>query len=302
MSVEPVELAAPGVEAVVVPQLGGRLLSLRFDGREQLWRDHRLLDDRFQPRVPVDRAPLGAGFARWQNWGGGKAWPAPQGWERPDAWPGPPDGVLDAGMHTVLERTGASVRLRSAVEPRTGLRIERELHAEPRALVVRSSLRNEAEAPARWAAWEVTQFTFDERDLASDRARIDVGMAGESEPVVLFEPVGRIRADRIGDIVRVPFQQVVGKLGFPRAAGRAELIRADGTGVIMTFSVATGGDYVDDAPFQLWMQTPVEGPLPGLDGLGADAAYVELEALSPLTLLAPGEAVGLEVRWEAPRR
>jgi hypothetical protein len=46
------------------------------------------------------------------------------------------------------------------------------------------------------------------------------------------------------------------------------------------------------------MQTPVDRPLPGLEGMSARAHYVELEALSPLRLLEPGDRISLEVRWE----
>jgi len=297
------ELRAEGVQAVIVPELGGRMLSLRFDGREVLWHDPELLDDDLQPRHPITRPALGSGFAGWQNWGGDKTWPAPQG--RPgsgEGWPGPPDGVLDSGEYRIVEVDRDALVLRSDREPRTGLRIERELRVEPGAVVVRSTVINDSGPAARWAAWEVAQFPFDAADLASDRARIDVRVHGDAPPAVLFDPVGSIGWERDADTVHVRFAAAVGKLGFPGAAGTVELVHADGRGVRMSFPVPDAeyadAESADDPPVQLWMQTPVERPLPGLEGLSARARYVELEALSPTRLLEPGDRASLEVRWE----
>jgi len=294
-----VELRAEGVHAVIVPELGGRMLSLRFDGREVLWHDPDLLDDDLQPRHPITRPALGSGFGGWQNWGGDKTWPAPQSLPgSADGWPGPPDGVLDSGEYRVVEVDRHAVLLRSDIEPHTGLRIERELRVEAGAIIVRSTVVNAAGPAARWAAWEVAQFPFDADDLASDRARVDVRVHGDAPPVVLFDPVGSIDWSRHEDIVRARFSEAVGKLGFPDATGTAELVRADGRGVRMSFTVITGAEYADASPVQLWTQTPVARPLPGLEGLSARARYVELEALSPMRLLEPGDRISLEVRWE----
>ncbi|MDQ0614933.1 hypothetical protein QF046_002574 [Microbacterium sp. W4I4] len=295
-----IELRAEGVQAVVVPELGGRMLSLRFDGREVLWHDPELLDDDLQPRHPITRPALGAGYSDWQNWGGDKTWPAPQGPPgSADGWPGPPDGVLDSGAYRVVEVDRDAVLLRSDIEPRTGLRIERELRVKPGAVLVRSTVINDSGPAARWAAWEVAQFPFDADDLASDRARIDVRMHGDAPPTVLFDSVGSIDWSRKDDTARARFSEAVGKLGFPGATGAAELVRADGWGVRMSFTVTPDAEYADDSPVQLWMQTPVDRPLPGLEGMTAHARYVELEALSPTRLLEPGDRISLEVRWES---
>ncbi|HTN55554.1 MAG TPA: hypothetical protein VLZ82_05165 [Microbacterium sp.] len=292
-----VELRAEGVRAVIVPELGGRMLSLRFGGREVLWHDPELLDDELQSRHPIERPALGAGFGSWQNWGGDKTWPAPQGWDGP-GWPGPPDGVLDSGPYRVVDSGRDFVRLCSGTEPRTGLRIERELRAVPGAIIVRSTLTNVSGPAARWAVWEVAQFPFGADDLASDRARIRVRVAGQARPVVLHDPIGSIGWSRDADSVSARFSAVVGKLGFPGATGVAELVHADGCGVRMSFGTTAGAEYADDSPVQLWMQTPVDRPLAGLEGMDARARYVELEALSPVRLLEPGDRISLEVRWE----
>jgi len=66
----------------------------------------------------------------------------------------------------------------------------------------------------------------------------------------------------------------------------------------MSFGTTAGAEYADDSPVQLWMQAPVDRPPAGLEGMDARARYVELEALSPVRLLEPGDRISLEVRWE----
>ncbi|HOB51290.1 MAG TPA: hypothetical protein PK176_00815 [Acidobacteriota bacterium] len=98
----PVRLTTDRGSAVVVPELGGRVLSVVLDGVECLWRD---------PRVPVNyRAP------GW-NAGGQRTWVAPEHaphslFYRSMEWSCPPE--LDPSGFTVSDRTGsASVRLES---------------------------------------------------------------------------------------------------------------------------------------------------------------------------------------------
>lgn len=66
-----------------VPRLGGRLLSLVFDGRELLWRNASLLDDALRPVGGHVLAPNSGRMGDWVNYGGDKTWPAPQRWDGP---------------------------------------------------------------------------------------------------------------------------------------------------------------------------------------------------------------------------
>ncbi len=122
-------LANDGLRLGIVPELGGRLLSLSGkDGRELLWRNDDLLTDDLRFRDGHLHRPVSGGLGDWVNYGGDKTWPAPQGWAGADQWAGPPDPVLDSGAYTVTteERADAAVvTLTSGDEPRTGLRLGR---------------------------------------------------------------------------------------------------------------------------------------------------------------------------------
>src|SRR4051794_9265789 len=102
----------------LVPELGGRLLSVRHRGVELLWRNPALLGDDLRGEYTPNSGRMGD----WVNYGGDKTWPAPQGWDDPDQWPGPPDPVLDSGPYTAVA-DGDTVTMTSAPDPRTGLRL-----------------------------------------------------------------------------------------------------------------------------------------------------------------------------------
>ncbi len=114
----------------IVPALGGRLLALVHEGEELLWRNPALLDDRLHPAGGHRPARTSGPMANWRNYGGDKTWPAPQGWSSDAEWAGPPDPVRDSGPYGADVRTGpgfAAVTLTSEHDPRTGLRLRREI-------------------------------------------------------------------------------------------------------------------------------------------------------------------------------
>ncbi|RMB61795.1 DUF4380 domain-containing protein [Tessaracoccus antarcticus] len=291
-------LQAGTIRLGVMPRLGGRMVSMCFGGHEFLWRNPALLGPKLELLAEALQPLAGAGFSDWQNWGGDKTWPAPQGWSGPDEWPGPPDAVLDAGHYRILEKTRDRVVMESGFDSRSGLRIRRDLHISPdESVSVTATLTNETSRRVRWATWGVTQLAFDARDVRNDESAILVDVIGREEPRVLFAPLGEMAYTLSQGVVRVPFGETVGKIGFRSPAGRVRLQRSGQPTLILDFDVATQSVYPDDCPFQLWMQTDHGGPLPGLDGLEATARLVEFEPLSPLTDLDPDESVTLTSRW-----
>lgn len=307
---EVVWLQAGKVRLGVVPRLGGRVMSMQFSGYEYLWRNPALVGPDLQPLVDPRPAPVELGD--WQNWGGEKTWPAPQGWSGPGEWPGPPDAVLDGGAYRVLERSPSRVVLVSQYDARTGLRIRREIAVgSDESVSVVATLMNESPRRVRWAAWGVAQLAFAPHDVGNTSSGVQIEVAGGSDPLVLFSPLGTIghaRGDASTDpeanpsqgqsaVVRVPFADVVGKIGFPDATGRVRFRRSGRPDLLLDFAVDPEGSYPDGCRFELWMQTDHPGTLPGLDGFEATARLVELEPLSPVTDVYPGGSVTLATRW-----
>ncbi|MEQ3549022.1 DUF4380 domain-containing protein [Pseudonocardia nematodicida] len=300
MSTARVEAAAGGrvlwldngiVRLGLVPELGGRLLSLsRTGGPELLWRDDRLVGEDLLPRVP--HRPHSGRLGDWVNYGGDKTWPAPQGWDHDGQWAGPPDPVLDSGPYRAEVRDGdgtATVTLTSGDDPRTGLGLTRcvELDDDADGYRLRLTARNTSDRPVRWALWNVTQLDGEGPGHTE--------VAGPAEVVDLLAGTGFPRWSDGGGLVRVPHQDVVGKLGFPAATGRLSHTGRDAV-VTVDFPVDPDADYPDrGSRAEIWIECPQPAPLAALGDLDPPARIVECEVLGPLTELGPGEQTTLDI-------
>lgn len=297
--IDPVWLRSPSISVGLLPALGGRIVSVHALGREWLWRNPALIG----PDLTCLRDPAGARHATtlgdWWNWGGDKSWPAPQGWSTEDEWPGPPDPILDAGEYDAEGAPdGLSCRMVSRPDPRTGLQVSRwvRLDASRATMTVHTTMVNVSDRPRTWACWTVTQV---EVEGPARGATVRVGYEHDApEPVVMFSPLGTPRVSEWhSDHVVIPVEDVVGKLGFPGATGWIEF-RSGDLALRQSFAVEPDAGYPDGGSrVELWMQYPTEQPLASLQGLSLDARLVELECLSPLRQLAPGEETSLEVEW-----
>jgi len=281
----------------VLPMAGGRILSVTFRGQETLWRNADLLDESLHPAPGHVVGPRSGTMADWHNYGGDKTWPAPQGWSGPDEWAGPPDPTLDSGAYSWQRRdhaAGATIALTSAADPRTGLRITRELTLRDGEASYELSLRaeNTSDRTVSWALWNVTQ----RRAGAPGDGGVWVGLEqGDHELVELVPGTGVPSAERSGDIAFIPHQDVVGKLGFPTAAGWLAHA-AHGSTTTQAFSVDRELAYPDGGSrVEVWMEYPLDAPLEHLGGLQPSSRIVEIEVLGPQVELAPGESMQLQL-------
>ncbi len=77
------------VRAVVVPDIGGRVLQFWLGDHPYLFMNPHLAGRLFTPAENWGDGTI----ASWKNYGGNKTWPAPQGWSGHGEWAGPPDPV-----------------------------------------------------------------------------------------------------------------------------------------------------------------------------------------------------------------
>jgi len=274
------------LELTLLPGAGGRLLGLRrLDGPQLLFAAADYVDATLTQVRPRDTWPAPDGTqASWANLGGSKVWPAPQ-----ERWQGPPDPVLDSGEFSYeAEHRGAAAHITMTSQPdtRTGLQVTRTLVlADGSAtLYLTNTFANVSDEPITWSAWEVCQCAV------VPGTAVEVAVAGSADPVRLVgTAIGEVSLGSVQDGIRtIPVEPVVGKLGFPDATGRIALQRP-GARLDIGFA-PTPGDYPDGGcRAELWMQTPTAEPLTDVGGLHPREAYVELEVLSPLTTLQPGQ-------------
>ncbi|MGV9801848.1 DUF4380 domain-containing protein [Mycobacterium sp. NPDC003449] len=286
-------ISADALTLGVVPALGGRLLSLSVYGHELLWRNPALLTVDLQPVAGHHPEPVSGTLADWRNYGGDKTWPAPQGWSSPQEWAGPPDPVLDSGPYAAeVHQTPGAVELvlTSEPDPRTGLQLRRTFAvAGEQGFHLLLSASNVTDRDVTWALWNVTQLP------GGGAVEVAVGERF-TEPVELVIGTAAPRWERTGpDTVTVGPQDVVGKLGFPYAAGRLGYQR-DGYTVTWEFAVDDTAAYPDGGSrAEVWMECRQPVPLAELGGLDPPDRIVECEVLSPSYTLAPGETMNLRV-------
>lgn len=302
---EVVRVGNDTLELAFLPQRGGRLISLRVAGRELLWRNPEYLSADLTPVVPPARWPVGdASMGGWLNMGGGKTWPAPQGWGSPDEWSGPPDEVLDAGAYDLTSRHedggAVALSLTSGPDLRSGLQITRSFTVPPSGgeFSERICFHNHSGRPRRWSMWEVVQVDTDPAYGAGGHVLVDLDSGGRTHLMLAASGAPQWSVAGDGSQVIVPAQQVVGKLGFPGARGSITWQRGDGARLSLQAQVDRAGAYPDGGcPVELWLQYPLAAPLPELGGLHPKAHLVELELLSPMHDIGPGETVSMDIDW-----
>jgi hypothetical protein len=138
---------------ILVPQVGGRIMSVCWHGRELAF-----VNPAYQGRVEdvaaitdLHEYKRRVGFLLW---GGDKTWLAPQ-----DRWT---DGVpfvdLDSGAYELrLDRTTGAATMTSPACRETGVEIERRLELGDRVGTWRitHTLRNRSDRVVSWAPWDV---------------------------------------------------------------------------------------------------------------------------------------------------
>jgi hypothetical protein len=262
-------------EVTVVPAIG-RIMQLALAGagapRGPLWNHPGL-----GPQLPPDENG-------WINFGGDKAWPAPQSaWEAVAGKGWPPPRTFDAAAFTAEVAADGALTLVSPVDPAYGLEVRRTIALASGAPVVtvETCYHKVAGAPVRVGVWTITQLASPERIFLRlpDRSAFPGGFV-----------------QRLPDRPRA--LAVEGRLlSLARDPAKKTMIASDGEALL----------WVGDGP-DLLIETLPEKHEPGAswpDGAHAqiytssDEAlpYVELELLSPLEDLNLGERVCLRVRY-----
>ncbi len=138
---------------ILVPRVGGRIMSVRWKGRELSFVNPecrgRVLD--IASVADVHQAKQRFGFLLW---GGDKTWLAPQ-----DRWTdGDPFLDLDSGAYELsVDPASGAVTMLSPVCRETGIRIERTVAVgtTPGTWSVASRLINASDHVVAWAPWDV---------------------------------------------------------------------------------------------------------------------------------------------------
>jgi hypothetical protein len=291
------------LEVVVVPELGGRILSLSFRGHELLFSNPALHGKLFS----FEEHARGTSLRDWKNYGGDKTWPAPQGWQRDDQWPGPPDPYLDSGVYA-WDCDARGIVVTSPIDPRTGLQIERriELDADATELSLELRFTNCSDRvgtarTSRWAIWNVAQLgcaagsdywlymAADHQSGWNASCRV---LYGGDNPAYLAQLYPGV----VPGVLGVNYRGEVGKVG-TRSERNWLAFREGSSGRVLTMraTFSTAGEFPDGGcALECWSEAPgARSPVP----LASPGRILEAEVLGPLTELTPGESCQLSLRY-----
>ena len=287
------------INAVCVPEIGGRLMQFSLGSHDFLFMNPDLLGKRF---TYAEHAGDGT-IVNWKNYGGAKTWPAPQGWDGEGQWPGPPDPVLDSGRYD-FRTSDASVLMTSPPDERSGLRVRRQvtLMSGSSRLQLRLFFENILNQTIRWSIWDVAQLAC---VTPAGRLNDDCWLYIPTDPgrerpykIMFGDDNPQYQLDAASGLLAVQYQGIVGKIGVHSPAGWIAFAdRRAGYVLCMQFAYEPDAEYPDsDATVECWTESPgAPSPIP----IRSPGYILEAEVLSPLHTLQPLEIKMQQLMWSA---
>lgn len=279
----------------ILPEIGGRIIQVEMDGHEFLYINPFLAG---KEPGPERLGPDGS----WLNFGGEKIWPAPQGWNTPDEWPGPPDPVLDGGIYSCSWcQDKEELLLVSPYDPYTGMQLTRRISLSEKCseAFIHASFTNKSDRPRSWSIWPVCQV-----DTSGEEFPGQFRMVCPLNPESKFPGGYKIMhglvnnpqvSTQSGNLV-IDYRYIVGKTGLDTLADWIAFVnRKTGKVFVMKFRNEGEGDYPDGTNIQIW--TTGRGIIYSRKKIreftndkSANHPYMEMELLSPVREMKPGES------------
>lgn len=276
------------VELIVVPAIGGRLMSIRHEGIELAY-----VNDALAGHVPdwsAEQWRTLCGEWDFPLWGGGKTWIAPE-----SDWPeGAPQRDLDSGPYEVastwFDSRSMGIELLSSVCRQSGMQIRRRivLSARDGSWTTSHELINCAESARPCAIWDVLMLRRPGRvDVAIENGPRD--WRESVMPFVAKGPLGDVRnsgfvtgSDK--HVTTLCTEAVEFKLGINHSPGVVHVVfdLPEGKHTLSRrFPVFPDARYAHGSPLEVFNAPRLP--------------YFEIESHGPLVVLQPRESTTLSV-------
>jgi len=299
------QVSNPWVQLIVVPQNGGRLMQVRFNGHSYLFVNPKLAGKYLLP------AP-----EHWYNYGGDKLWLLPEGDQDEHHWRGNSD-LLDDGpfsFRNLSDEQGCGIELTGPADPQTGVQFSRSIRLDqdsPR-IAFLASMKNVSGHSIEWSMQSVSQYdTADSNDATRPNRDFWAFTAANRSSAYLNRyhvrfgpaenPSTRVRDD---DLFSVQYTHLAAEFWVDTTQGWLAVV--DGRAryaMVERFPYQDQKTYPGKASVIIW----TNGPHLKLTGDGVASVsnesdgpplfYMEAEINSPLCRLRPGEACQLETEW-----
>jgi hypothetical protein len=298
------ELSNRWLKLEVVPQNGGRLMQVIFNGHPFLFVNPRYEGKYLQPDP-----------SRWFNYGGDKLWLLPEGNDNEQQWVGNSD-LLDDGPYDfrkVSEGKDCEIELVSPVDPQTGIQIRRTIHLEADSPRIRfhATMQNKTGHVIEWSMQSVSQYNTADPSTPSRRNQ-NFWTFTPANPTSSYlnryhvrfgpaeNPAVSIRDD---GLFALHYVHLAAELWLDSTPGWLAVVDGDTRyAMVERFRYEKNETYPGKASVIFWMNGPEtrlssDGEPSLTSGGDGVPYYLEAELNSPLVELQPGGTRDLDTEW-----
>ena len=293
------------VQLMVVPQNGGRLMQVTFDGHAYLFVNPKLAGKYMPPSEDT-----------WFNYGGDKIWLLPEGDDDEQHWRGNSD-LLDDGefsFRILSEAPGCGIELTGPSDPHTGIQISRTIRLDPDTphIAFRTSMKNVSGHPVEWSMQSVSQYDAGNAKDPSTGNRELWGFTAANPASGYLNryhvrtgpaenPAATVRED---GLFALHYAHLAAEFWVDSTDGWLAVV--DGSSryaMVERFRYQENKTYPGKASVIFWTNGPGlrfshDGEVSVSDGShGVSPFYMEAELNSPMCRLPAGESCQLETDW-----
>ena len=300
------QLANDWVQLTFVPQLGGRLMQVTFNGHPYLFVNPVYKGKYISPAEAA---------GRWINYGGDKIWPLPEGNDDEQHWQGASTPLDDGAYAFSVLSQGAkcTVRLEGPPDPPTGLQYAREITigSDSPQISFHAITRNFTGHSITWSVQSVSQYNLaDAKDATQYNHEFwaFTPLNPRSSYLLGYHPRDGLANDPAYSVkdglFRLNWKYLESEVWLDSIAGWVALI--DGAtqyAMVEKTKHVLGGDYPDKATVIFYKNGPtVELDAKGMPYLTSRSLektpyYMEAELNSPMAVLGPGESYVFDTNW-----
>jgi hypothetical protein len=294
------------VQLTFIPQVGGRLIQVTFNGHPYLFVNPVYKGKYISPAEAA---------GRWINYGGDKIWPLPEGDDDEQHWQGA-STPLDDGAYTfsvLAQGAGCTVRLEGPPDPPTGLQYTREISigSDSPEISFHAITKNFTGHSISWSVQSVSQYNLsdptDPQKYNHDFWAITPVNPASSYLLGYHARDGLANDPAYGvkdGMFRLNWKYLESEVWLDSTAGWVAII--DGAtqyAMVEKTKHIAGGDYPSKATVIFYKNGPTvelnKQGMPYLTSTDLEKTpyYMEAELNSPMVVLGPGETYAFDTNW-----
>jgi hypothetical protein len=290
------------VRLIIVPQNGGRLMQVSFNGHDYLFVNPNLAGKYMPPSQDT-----------WYNYGGDKIWLLPEGDDDEQHWRGNSD-LLDDGEFTFRKFSDAprcGVELTGQPDPHTGVQIVRAILLDPDSphIAFRTSMKNISGHSIEWSMQSVSQYDTSNPTDPSQRNSEIWGFTPANPSSGYLNryhvrtgpaenPAATVRED---GLFSLHYSHVAAEFWIDSTDGWLAVVDTNSRyAMVERFQYEERKTYPGKASVIFWTNgTHLRFNSDGVPSAsdGPSPFYMEAEINSPMCRLHPGESCQLETDW-----